>query len=164
MDKPLVTANGDWADEDERPVAIELIPSLDMHRSKLPGGTQTSVNPSWRTVGRLATGTGEDGRCSISFSSPRHLGQLPISISTAVHVRDIKVGLPWGEDPAIPNSVPGVYDRIADYPTFFETVVLGFLDDISLHGTPGHRGGEGWDPRCGRGHPPRGCRADRGRG
>lgn len=138
MEKPPISLAGE---DSERLSGIELHPEASVNRFDDDGGRSASIHIYWRPLGRYANpepnsfGRVEE-HCSISFTDPRLIGHLPLSIRHTVKVKDSRSHAPWGEDPILPQSSPGVYDRIVDYPSFFDGVVLGFLDDISFHGSP----------------------------
>lgn len=138
MERPFVQVAGDEAD---RLAGIEIYPVVDVRRTKCGDIREAEVSVSWRPRGRYlhpVEGHGDriDAYCSLSFVDPRLLGHLPVTIVREASVNDTRACAPWREVPVLPSSIPRVYDRLVCTPTFFDTVVLGFLDDISVHGTP----------------------------
>jgi len=127
-------------DEDERLSGIELHPVAYVSRDRREGERTASVSVAWRPLGRYARPRQVHGRteehCSVSFVDPRLIGHLPLSVCTTLQVQDMRAMRPWLERPVLAESLPGVYGRLVEHPTFFDAIVLGFLDDVSFHGLP----------------------------
>jgi hypothetical protein len=124
--------------DDERLSGIEIHPSVNVRRMAKGGKREAKFTIDWRTLGRYASPVASSGgrvdeTCSVSFMDPREIGHLPISIIDKPSVMEI----------GSPRGTKGVFREGADIdwtfscvPTFFDSVVLGFLDDISFHGNP----------------------------
>jgi hypothetical protein len=94
-----------------------------------------SLSNRWRSSGRYAQPQpngfgGEDRFCSMSFIPPARWAHLPLLIETRVMVDAVRIG---GDAPLLPELQAATLEA---EPTFFDAVVLGFLDDISFHGSP----------------------------
>lgn len=129
-------------DDKSRLSGIELHPVAHVCRSEHGGARAASVSVEWRPLGRYAEPVRRPGGrveelCSVSFCDPRLIGHLPLSVHTTLKVQDIRTRRPWGEQPVLAEALPGVYDMLVEHPTFYDTIVLGFMDDISFHGSPG---------------------------
>jgi len=136
MDRPLLTLV-QGGGEGERLVGLELGATLTIHRSKREGGVELSLHEGWHPSGLRIDADGNPIEpCSITLEDPRSYGHLPITLDGTVVVTDVKTMRPWGEEAILPDELPGAYERIVRRPTFFDAVVLGFLDNISAHGTP----------------------------
>jgi len=138
MERPFVREAGD---DPERIACIEVYPVVNVHRMKVDGERRAEAFVSWETRGRFESPVeSPSGRtvdcCSLSFVNPGLLGHLPMRIVRAAEVNDIRTCAPWREPAILLPSVKGVYDGLDCTPTFFDTVVLGFLDEISSHGSP----------------------------
>lgn len=132
------TGEPDELDESERLAAIELFPYFHAARQPGDGGKQAAISFNWRPLGRFATPRVDeagkvDAHCSISFCDPRLIGSLPISISKIPvverHVLDCARTV-------LRERQPGIYERLTVEPSLFDTIVLGFLDEISFFGNP----------------------------
>ena len=92
-----------------------------------------SVN--WRSSGRYAQPRpngfgGEERFCSMSFLPPAQWAHLPLLIETRMAADALRIGR---DAPLLPELEAATLQA---EPIFFDTVVLGFLDDISFHGSP----------------------------
>jgi len=136
LDRPFMKVAGD-DDGEGRIVSIELVPTFDVFRGKRPDGIELSIHPAWRPLGNRVDASGaEMEQCSLSFVDPREYAHLPLIINEKVSVKDVQSMPPFGQEAILPDALPGTYDRIAQAPFLFDTIVLGFLDDISYHGSP----------------------------
>lgn len=143
LDRPLVKLV-DGEEDGGRLVSIELVPTFDVYRGERPDGIELSVHPAWRPLGNRVDANGAEMEpCSLSFMDPKEYAHLPLLICEKVSVKDVQSLPPFGQEAIIPDTLPGTYDRITETPTFFDTIVLGFLDDISFHGSPADTAEEG---------------------
>lgn len=138
MTRPLVA---EAREEPDRLAGIEIHPVIHVQRRKASGERMAEVFVAWQSRGRYANPVvGRDGRvdayCSLSFLNPGLLGHLPVTIVREASVNDIHVHAPWREAPILSPASPGVYGRLECTPSLFDAVILGFLNDISFHGTP----------------------------
>jgi hypothetical protein len=89
----------------------------------------------WRSSGRYTQPEpngfgGEDHFCSMSFIPPARGAHLSLLIDTRVMGDALRIG---ADAPLLPELETATLEA---EPAFFDTVVLGFLDDISFHGSP----------------------------
>lgn len=94
-----------------------------------------SLSVDWRSSGRCAQPQpnrfgGEERFCSMSFLPPAQWAHLPLLIETRLTVDALRIG----RDPPLLRELEAA--TLQAEPTFFDTVVLGFFDDISFHGSP----------------------------
>lgn len=131
-------ADADDDDADEPVVAVEIYCILDIYRAD---DNVVKISTHWDFNGKFAKpvdlGTGHlTDTCGLTFSAPKTFANVPIIINNRPSIHDIAVGPPEGKRPIIAERMPGVYEHLELYPTFFDTVVLGLLDILSFHGDP----------------------------
>lgn len=131
MEKPLLKEVS--APDGERLSGIELHPRITIQGRRRRSGVKKDADlyVNWRPLGRYAVpqdhGNGRiEETCSISFVDPREIGHLPITIVENSAIRGINTD--------IDSKMSEQSFRCC--PTLFDTVVLGFLDEISFHGNP----------------------------
>lgn len=133
----LVRADTATQSDDEPPLdAVIVHPVLSVLRDHPRNLSPATLNICWRTSGRYASPRpdgfgGEDRFCSLSLSPPEEWAHLPLIIDTSMMVDDVDS---FRRDVASLQAV--VDEKLRAEPTLFETIILGFLDDISFHGTP----------------------------
>ena len=129
---PLRLVDASYRSGDEEPLldAVVIHAVLTTHQQSDITSAPASLAINWQTSGRYATPQsngfgGEDRFCSLSLSPPERWAYLPLIIDPTTMIDDL-------------NAFFGVTVQplLMIEPTFFETVVLGFLDDVSFHGTP----------------------------
>jgi hypothetical protein len=114
--------------------AVVISAKMDTWHRKTDVDT-VSADFSWQTHGRYAEpqknqGGGEDRFRSLSFANPADWIHLPLLIEDDVAVLSHR--RKWRKSD--PSPFEGA--KLKTTPTFFDTVVLGFLDDVSFHGSP----------------------------
>jgi hypothetical protein len=137
----LVLATSEREQPDDPPLdAVVIHPVLslasDSHgkkRRRSDGPVTLSIR--WRSSGRYAWPRpdgfgGEDRFCSMSFVPPAQWAHLPLLIEAQVMVDALRID---GDAPLLPDLETA---QLTVEPTFFDAIVLGFLDDISFHGSP----------------------------
>lgn len=136
----LTLATSEEGHRDDAPLdAVVIHPVLALtsdgrtRRRKI--GETVSLSIRWRSSGRYARPQpngfgGKDRFCSMSFVPPARWAHLPLLIETRVMVDALRIA---GDAALLPELEAATLEA---EPTFFDTVVLGFLDDISFHGSP----------------------------
>lgn len=122
MDRPFIE---EAEDADDRIACLEITPSVHYYGK----GADRTVSTSWQLSGRYEKPlTGPDGHtfetCSVAFCDPRLIGGLPIRIVDRAPTID------FDRNKDVEREEIGVETD------FFSTIVLGFLDDLSFHGSP----------------------------
>jgi hypothetical protein len=128
-------ASGDAADGEPPLDAVVVHPVLSFHSTGRRQRGPTTVNIRWRVSGRYARPRpdghgGKDSFCSLSFSPPAEWAHLPLILDGTLMVDALVSKADAGLEAALEAS-----QLVAD-PTFFGAIILGFLDDISFHGSP----------------------------
>jgi hypothetical protein len=133
----LVTEEANACSGAEPPLdAVVIHPVLSVHRDDANEGKDVAIAIHWRTSGRYVSPRsngfgGEDIFCSLSFAPPQTWAHLPLLIDPTVEV---------DEDEALRNASPTISAtteaRLLASPKFFDAIILGFLDDVSFHGSP----------------------------
>lgn len=116
---------------------LEIYNVISVHRFE---AGVAHLSSRWDFHGRYAKPEVVMGRleevCSLSFTSPRSYANLPIKIIEKATVEDIRVGPPDGMRPILFESLAGSHDELKTYSSFFDVVILGFLDNLSFYGDP----------------------------
>jgi hypothetical protein len=128
-------SSGDGADAEPPLDAVVIHPVLSLHSVGRRQRGPTTVSIRWRVSGRYSRSKsngfgGEDRFCSLSFAPPAEWAHLPLILDGTLMVDAL-----LAKDDAGLGAALGATTLMAD-PTFFDTIVLGFLDDISFHGSP----------------------------
>jgi hypothetical protein len=136
----LTLATKEEEQRDDAPLDAVVIHSIPTLRSegrtkRRKAGEPVSLSIRWRSSGRYAQPQpngfgGEDRFYSMSFLPPAEWAHLPLPIDTRVMADALRIG---GDAPLLPELEAVTLEA---EPTLFDTVVLGFLDDISFHGSP----------------------------
>lgn len=125
-------------DDNDRLSQIEISCYVDLNR--FDDDIFLHLNTHWSVRGRLVTPFEEHGHvhetCGITFTDPKRYSNLPLKIIPYAAVHDHNVGNPQGCRPVLKSRRPGVYSAIKLCPTLFDTIIMGFLDDVSFHGDP----------------------------
>ena len=136
----------DAAQKPEPPLAaIVIAPVLHMARRRRGA---SDVQISWQTSGLYGTphihqdlGI-EDLYRSISFSSPAEWAHLPLILSKNCWTSEMDLAGSQATLDGAPMLSPDLQSKrntpsnLKTYPSFFDAIVLGFLDDISCFGDP----------------------------
>ena len=128
-------SSGDTADDEPPLDAVVIHPVLSLHSDGRRQRGPTTINIRWRVSGRYSRPRsdgfgGKDRFCSLSFSPPAEWAHLPLILDGTLMVDALLAKGDAGLEAAL-----GASKLIAD-PTFFDAIILGFLDDISFHGSP----------------------------
>ncbi len=143
IDKTYIAPVTSDTDSDGEPdvVCLELYSVVNIHRSD---EGELSLDFYWDFHGRYSTPFIDHDMkhetCSLSFSNPVTYANLPIKIVDDACVIDHSVGPPEGRRPVLADKMPGVYSSVTVPRSFFDLIVLGFLDNISFHGSPDEMG------------------------
>lgn len=116
--------------------AVMVHPVLTLHKDGKAKTAPVTFDIRWQTSGRYASPRpngfgGEDRFCSLSFADPATWAHLPLLIDPVCRVDDY--ALLGSVTSALQGAEVG---RLQVEPSLFDTIILGFLDDISFHGTP----------------------------
>lgn len=138
--QPHVTLATSDEQRDDAPLdAVVIHPVLTLtsgsRTKRREAGEPLSLSVDWRSSGRYAQPQpnrfgGEERFCSMSFLPPVQWAHLPLLLETRMAVDALRIG----RDPHLLPELEAA--TLQAEPTFFDTVVLGFLDDISFHGSP----------------------------
>jgi len=135
-----LVGTGGVPEQDVRIGSVTISPVFDGHIAR-KGPPTASIR--WQTMGRLAE-PDRRGRlyCSLAGRHPSEWAHLPLAINPRLRTResDRRHGMPSVIGPAYSPDGDGPSD-IETHPRFFDTVILGFLDDISACGGPVGTGG-----------------------
>lgn len=133
----LATSDEQWDDAPLDAVVIHPVLTLtsSSRTKRREARESSSLSVDWRSSCRYAQPQpnrfgGEDRFCSMSFLPPAQWAHLPLLIETRMAVDAFRIGR---DAPLLPELEAAALQA---EPTFFDTVVLGFLDDISFHGSP----------------------------
>jgi hypothetical protein len=132
----LANASSKNGADDEPPLdAVVIHPVLSLHSVGRRQRGPTTINIRWRVSGRYSRPRpngfgGKDRFCSLSFSPPAEWAHLPLILECTLMVDAL-----LAKDDAGLGAALAASHLLAD-PTFFDTIILGFLDDISFHGSP----------------------------
>jgi hypothetical protein len=137
----LTLATSEEEQPDEPPIDAVVIHPVLRLTSDCPRRKRKRVEDTiafavrWRSSGRYAWPRpngfgGEDRFCSMSFIPPAQWAHLPLLIERRAMVDALRLG---SDAPHLPDLEAA---QLTVEPTFFDAVVLGFLDDISFHGSP----------------------------
>lgn len=134
----LVPVDAEIDDEEPDLECLEIYNIISIHRYEEE--KVAYISDHWDFHARYVRPTVSMGMeidtCSVSFSPPHIYANLPIKIDVKTDVIDLAVGPPEGMRPILKEAMPGSFDHLSVPPTFFDTVILGFLDNLSFHGTP----------------------------
>jgi hypothetical protein len=135
---PLRVVGEDDADPDmEKPFSLLLCPVI--QTIGRGGGENLTLEVDWNLFGEVdrgadpATGDRIVSRVGLSFVDARDWSRLPIRIETSPEIHQIGHLKPFSKRWVDED------DRLATMrtaPTLYRTVILGFLDSISLYGDP----------------------------
>jgi hypothetical protein len=127
-------------DGDEPPLdKVEISPCLHANRNRKG---PPSLDITWTTCGVYAEPVVDNGathrRCGLSLAPVREWAYLPLVVEERLSVSDL--GPKWNETSGVLSATtvngPDDVSPVTTTPTLFDTVVLGFLDEISYHGDP----------------------------
>ncbi|MBF5096590.1 hypothetical protein F1643_21615 [Azospirillum sp. INR13] len=127
--------------QDEPPVAEMVITPTITATAERTG--QWALDIAWETLGvfawpRVDDHTGhQDLYCSLSFSPPAEWAHLPIRIEH--HAKISNMDFAGTGRRLLTDAVASTKhapSTIEVFPSFLDAIVLGFLDDISFHGSP----------------------------
>jgi|GEM_PF-6913603 len=134
----IVEAQPPSADDRDEPElgAVVIHPVFVVHRVRSKKSPSITFKIIWHTSGRYAVPQpngfgGEDKYCSLSFAPPESWAHLPLIIDPTLVIDDVDAF-----SQALIDVSKTARDVLQAEPVFFDSIVLGFLDDVSFHGTP----------------------------
>ena len=135
-ERPRLSVVGVEGDAQNPPLdAVVVSPKLVAWLGKAaPDPSETHFR--WETFGRFASPQpnsfgGLDKVCSLSFADPASWMHLPLLIDENVRIDIYRSRRKRKETPDPFRDV-----TLTTFPSFFDAIVLGFLDDISFEGSP----------------------------
>ncbi|MFP5514822.1 MAG: hypothetical protein ACLGJC_17270 [Alphaproteobacteria bacterium] len=133
--------DGEPTAQDEPPVVEMVITPTITATAERTGHWALDID--WETLGvfawpRVDDETGrQDLYCSLSFSPPAEWAHLPIRIERHAKISNMDIAATGRR--LFTNAVASTKHALSTievFPSFLDTIVLGFLDDISFHGSP----------------------------